>query len=66
MTDSNSLLIKFMAEKDELKAKVASLETLYNKLFEVSPEELRELMQEISRRKFAEQREEDKKQFSRS
>jgi integrase len=44
-----------------LKAKVESLETMYNKLFEVSPEELRELMQEISRRKFAQQKEEDKK-----
>ena len=45
-----------------LEQKVASMETLYEKLFEVSPDELKELMQEISRRKFAQQREQDKKQ----
>ncbi|MGA3110878.1 MAG: tyrosine-type recombinase/integrase [Candidatus Bathyarchaeia archaeon] len=49
-----------IAEVKYLKAKVESLETLYNKLFEVSPEELRELMQEVSRRKFAQQKEQEK------
>ena len=56
---SNSDVLE--ADVKALRAKVESLETMYNKLFEVSPEELRELMQEISRRKFAEQKEEDKK-----
>lgn len=40
-----------------------SLETLYNKLFEMSPEELRFIMQEANRKAFARQREEDKRQF---
>jgi integrase len=44
----------------ELEIKVVSMEKMYNLLFEVSPQELRELMQEISRRKFIEQREVDK------
>ena len=72
MTDSNSLLIKFMSEKDELKAKVESLEIsirAYNKIFEDSPE-LREYIQKInlrlqeeSRKGFAQQQEADKKQL---
>lgn len=60
LTDSNSIMLGYMAKVSAHEEKIASLETLYNKLFEVSPEELRELMQEISRRKFAQQREEDK------
>lgn len=54
------------ADVKALKAKVESLELMYNKLFEVSPEELRELMQEISKRKFAKQHEEDKNQLKKS
>jgi hypothetical protein len=38
------------------------LETLYEKLFEISPEELRMIMQEVSRQKFQQQKEDDKKQ----
>jgi hypothetical protein len=66
LTDSNSIMIQFIAEKDRLVKKVESLETLYNKLFEMSPEELRALMQEVSRMKFQQQKEEDKRQFSNS
>jgi site-specific recombinase XerD len=47
------------ADVKSLKAKVESLEKMYNLLFDVSPEELRELMQEVSRRKFAQQNEQD-------
>jgi integrase len=50
------------ADVKALKAKIESLETLYNKLFEMSPEELRELLQEVSRRTFQRQKEEDKRQ----
>jgi hypothetical protein len=42
---------------------VASLETLYNKLFEIKPEELRLLLQEISRLLHDRQKAEDKRQF---
>lgn len=62
MTDSNNMMIRLKIEKDDLAKKVESLELMYNKLFEVSPEELRELMQEVSRRAFQRQREEDKNQ----
>jgi integrase len=62
LTTSNTLMIQVDAENKLLARKVTSLETLYNKLFEVSPQELRELMQVISQKKFAQQMEEDKKQ----
>ena len=40
------------------------LETLYEKLFEISPEELQFIMQEANRKAFQRQREEDKRQFA--
>lgn len=46
-----------------LEQKVTSLETLYNKLFEMRPEELRLLLQEIDRLLHDRQKEEDKKQY---
>jgi integrase len=49
-----------------LEQKVASLETLYNKLFEMKPEELRLLLQEIDRLLHQRQKAEDKRQFSSS
>jgi len=49
------------AEVKALEQKVASLETLYNKLFEMRPEELRLLLQEIDRLMHQRQREEDKR-----
>lgn len=56
LTDANALMIKLMAENEQirkeqeaLKQKLTSLEMLYDKLFELRPEELRMLLQEISR-----------------
>lgn len=54
------------AEVKALERKVASLETLYNKLFEMRPEELRLLLQEIDRLLHDRQKAEDKKQFNKS
>jgi len=54
------------AEVKALQQKVTSLETLYNKLFEMKPEELRLLLQEIDRLLHDRQKAEDKRQFSNS
>lgn len=54
------------AEVKALEQKVTSLETLYNKLFEMKPEELRLLLQEIDRLLHQRQKEEDKKQLNKS
>jgi integrase len=66
LTDSNSIMIQFIAEKDRLTKKVESLETLYTKLFEMRPEELRLLLQEIDRLLHQRQKAEDKRQFTNS
>lgn len=70
LTDANTLTIKKMAEVDDLlkeqstlKQKVASLETLYNKLFEMSPEAFRYLFNEVDKVGLERQKTEDKRQF---
>jgi integrase len=54
------------AEVKALEQKVKSLETLLNQLYEMKPEELRLLLQEIDRLLHQRQKDEDKKQFSNS
>ena len=65
MTDSNNLMIRLMAEKDELKGKVERMEKFMDKLLESQSEQIQKMwldMQEESRKKFAEQKEQDKAQ----
>lgn len=52
------------AELKALEKKVESLETLLNQLYEMKPEELRLLLQEIDRLMHHRQKEEDKRQFA--
>jgi integrase len=52
------------AEVKALEQKVASLETLLNQLYEMRPEELRLLLQEIDRLLHDRQKAEDKRQFA--
>jgi integrase len=54
------------AEIKALEQKVKSLETLLNQLYEMKPEELRLLLQEIDRLLHQRQKAEDKRQFSSS
>lgn len=64
MTDSNNLMIRLMAEKDELKAKVERMEKFMDKLLDFNVDDFREMYQDWNRKKFAEQKEADKKQSS--
>jgi integrase len=51
------------SEVKELRAKVERMETFMNKLLDFNPEEFQEMWQDYNRKKFAQQKEEDKKQF---
>jgi site-specific recombinase XerC len=63
MEEKVKALEKKVISMTVLEQKVTSLETLYNKLFEMRPEELRLLLQEIDRLMHHRQKEEDKRQF---
>jgi hypothetical protein len=63
LTDTNNLMIRFIGENEILKQKVQSMETLYNKLFEMSPEKFQALFNEVDKLSWEKQREQDKKQF---
>ena len=64
MTDSNNLMIRLMAEKDELKAKVARMEKFMDKLLDFNVDDFPRNVSGLEREKVcAEQKEADKKQL---